>query len=546
MSGGDGITKVCAGTRKLFYGGRGSSGDNGWWQPKMFMMAIYALPLLNLVAEVMEFLSVFVLWGILLQIAKILRRSHGVQRSYRMAVSTFKRGLRLPTRKHATEGMPVELVPEPKQVVIPINQHFGAPNKSLVNIGDRVIRGQKIADAAVSGPMTVPVHASISGVVKKIEPRTQSNNTEGLCVIIEAETAGEGGNGADRIEPEEMLMPVLDPFTCSKEEALARIRDAGLVGMGGAGFPVHIKLAPPPGKNINLIIADGAECEPYLTTDEAAVSKRPDLLVRGLAIVMKITGVNRAIIGMEDNKKDLIPLLERELSLANVSGEISIGLCRTLYPQGGEKMLIKALAGREVPSGGLPMDAGCIVQNVGTLIAIADAFQGMPLIDRELTVSGGACKTPKNIRAPIGTLIKDLPAEFMEIDYGNLAKIIFGGPMMGFAVPSLDIPVQKNTSGIILMTREETVEYAEGPCIRCGKCIRNCACRLAPVIMNNSLEAGDLDYAVKAGLMDCVECGSCTYVCPARIKLVQRFRVGKQRLRMRQQAAASSAAKPKE
>jgi electron transport complex protein RnfC len=456
-----------------------------------------------------------------------------------MAVSTFKRGLKLPTRKHATEGMPVELVPAPKQVVIPINQHFGAPNKCLVNVGDRVSRGQKIADAAAPGLMTVPVHASISGVVKKIEPRTQSNNTEGLCVVIEAD--------ADSGSVQEILMPPLDPFNCTREEALARIREAGLLGMGGAGFPSHVKLSPPPNKPIDTIIADGAECEPYLTTDEAVMNEKPHLLVKGLSIVMKITGVNRAIIGMEDNKKNLIPMIERELRVGNIPGEISIGLCRTRYPQGGEKMLITALTGREVPSGGLPMDAGCIVQNVGTLVAIAEAFTlGKPLIDRDLTVSGGACKTPKNIRAPIGTLLKDLPVAFMDIDYSKLAKILFGGPMMGTAVPSLEIPIQKNTSGIILMTKEETIAEFEGPCIRCCRCIRNCPCRLSPVIMNNSLEAEDLDYAVKAGLVDCIECGSCTYVCPARIKLVQRFRIGKQRLRIRQQAAqaAAQAAKP--
>jgi electron transport complex protein RnfC len=450
-----------------------------------------------------------------------------------MAVSTFKRGLKLPTRKHATEGKPVELIPPPRQVVIPINQHFGAPNKCLVNVGDQVQRGQKIADAAAPGPMTVPVHASISGVVKKIEPRTQSNNTEGLCVIIEAD---EGSGG-------EILLPPLDPFNCTKEEALARIREAGILGMGGAGFPSHVKLSPPPGKIIDIIIADGAECEPYLTTDEAAMTEKPHLLVKGLAIIMKITGVNRAIIGMEDNKQNLIPMIERELRVGEIPGDISIGLCRTRYPQGGEKMLITALTGREVPSGGLPMDAGCIVQNVGTLVAIAEAFTlGKPLIDRDLTVSGGACRTPKNIRAPIGTLLKDLPPAFMDIDYDNLAKILFGGPMMGTAVPSLEIPVQKNTSGIILMTKAETIAALEGPCIRCGRCIRNCPCRLSPVIMNNSLEAENLDYAVKAGLMDCIECGSCTYVCPARIKLVQRFRIGKQRLRIRQQAAQAAKA----
>jgi electron transport complex protein RnfC len=460
-----------------------------------------------------------------------------------MAVSTFKRGLRLPTRKTATEGKPVELIPPPKQVVIPINQHFGAPNQSLVQAGDRVKRGQKIADAAAPGLMTVPVHASIAGVVKKIENRTQSNNTEGPCIVIEALPPEAGlPEGAD---PE--FLPPLDAFTYSREEALARIREAGIIGMGGAGFPAHVKLSPPPNKPIDLIIADGAECEPYLTTDEAALTEKPHLVLMGLAIVMKITGVNRAILGMEDNKAPLIPMIEREIRLGAYSGDIQVGLCKTRYPQGGEKMLITALTGREVPSGGLPMDAGCIVQNVGTLSAIAEAFTlGKPLIDRDLTVSGGACKLPKNIRAPIGTLLADLPPEFMDIDYDTVRKILFGGPMMGTAVPSIGIPIQKNTSGIILMTEAETWLDAEGSCIRCCRCIQNCACRLSPVIMNLALETGDFDGAVKAGLLDCIECGSCTYVCPARIKLVQRFRVGKQRLRIRQalRAEQQKAASP--
>jgi electron transport complex protein RnfC len=204
-------------------------------------------------------------------------------------------------------------------------------------------------------------------------------------------------------------------------------------------------------------------------------------------------------------------------------------------------MLIKALTGREVPSGGLPMDAGCIVSNVGTMVAVAEAFTlGKPLVDRDLTVSGGACKTPKNIRAPIGTLLTDLPPEFMEIDYAKLRKILYGGPMMGNATPSVSIPIQKNTSGIILLTEKESLAEAEGTCIHCGRCIRTCPCKLSPVFMNEALEAGDLDDAVRTGLLDCIECGSCAYMCPARIKLTQRFRAGKQRLRLSQQLAAES------
>ncbi|GHU21216.1 electron transport complex subunit C [Spirochaetia bacterium] len=440
------------------------------------------------------------------------------------AVKTFKRGIALPTRKEATEGSPVECAPVPKQVVIPVNQHFGAPNRALVNVGDAVKRGQKIADAVTPGPMTVPVHASITGIVKKIEPHLQSNNSEGMCVVIEAKPGV--------VKDDVLFMPPLDAFTCTREEALNRIREAGMVGLGGAGFPSHIKLSPPAGKKIDIIIADGAECEPYLTTDEAVITEKPHLLIAGLIIVMRITGVNRAIIGMEDNKAGLIPLLEREIRLAKHSGEINIGLCKTRYPQGGEKMLITALTGREVPSGALPMDAGCIVQNVGSLVGIAEAFtEGKPLIDRDLTVSGGACKTPKNIRAPIGTMLTELPPEFMAIDENAIRKILFGGPMMGTAVSSLSVPIQKNTSGIILMTAAETNMDPESPCIRCGRCIRNCPCRLSPAIMNENLSASDFDGAIKAGLLDCIECGSCTYMCPARIKLVQRFRIGKQRVR---------------
>ena len=340
----------------------------------------------------------------------------------------------------------------------------------------------------------------------------------------------------------DLFMEPLDPFTCTKDEALKRIRDAGIVGMGGAGFPAHVKLNVPPNLTVDTIIADAAECEGYLTTDEAAISAKIDVIVKGIAILMKITGVKTAIFGMEDNKEFLVPKVEKAIADGGYPGEITVSLCKTQYPQGGEKMLITALTGREVPSGKLPGEAHCIVQNVGTLLAIGEAFTiGRPLIKRGLTVSGGACGNPRNIVAPIGTILADFPPEYFDINYDKLAKIIFGGPMMGTAVPHANIPVQKNTSGINFLTLEETYTEPEHNCIRCGRCIQNCSARLFPVLMNNALEAGDLDEAQDIGLMDCIECGACTFNCPARIRLVQRFRVGKFNLRNHLAAKAARA-----
>ena len=452
-----------------------------------------------------------------------------------MSVTSFKGGVHPPERKSYTEHLSIEAAfPQTKMVWIPVTQG-GAPNAPIVAVGDTVARGQKIASSEAF--MSAPVHASVAGVVKKIETRLVTGNVDALCVAIEAD-------GSDRTS----FLPPLDPFMCTRDESLARVREAGLVGMGGAAFPTHVKLNPPKGMKIDFVIANGAECEPYLTVDARTMEESAAKVVDGLAIAMRLADAPEGIIALEDNKAHLVPILEKAVSSqrCNPVGPgacaISVRLCKTKYPQGGEKMLIKAVVNREVPSGGLPAAAGCVVQNVGTLKALSEAFrEGKPLIDRALTISGGACATPKNVEVPIGTLIGDLIPGVVTLNPG-VAKILAGGPMMGISMKGADFPVQKNTSGVLFLTASETSLLEESPCIGCGRCIQICSCRLAPVLITRAVEAGNLEEAKRCGLMDCVECGTCAYVCPARIKLVQRFRIGKALVRAEQQKAQAKAA----
>jgi electron transport complex protein RnfC len=441
-----------------------------------------------------------------------------------MSVKTFKGGAHPPGEKAAAKNSPVEYFPSPKQVVIHLNQHTGAPNQPLVKVGDTVTRGQKIASS--DGKLMIPHHASICGVVKKIEPRPQSNLLDGVAIVIDADG-----------RTETAYLPVLDPFSCTKEEALERIKEAGIVGMGGAGFPTWMKLSPPPAKPISIVIANGAECEPYLTIDYRTMLESAGALVYGMAVSLQVLGVKKGVFAVEDNKADVVPVLEKAIaeflaSAGNAKGfDIGVQLLKTKYPQGGEKMLIQALTGRQVPSGGLPMDVGAVVQNLGTLKAISEAFQeGKPLIDRGFTATGGACKTPKNLCVPIGTVVSDLIPDVIDVR-ADLARVLYGGPMMGTSVPTLDTPVQKNTSGVVFMTSQEARFFEEGACIRCGRCMRYCNCHLSPALMNEAILAEDYAEAGAIGLLDCIECGTCSYVCPARVRLVQRFRVGKMKLR---------------
>lgn len=439
-----------------------------------------------------------------------------------MQVKTFKGGTHPPDNKEAARDVPIEYYSSPKQVVIHLNQHIGAPNKPLVKVGDTVTRGQMIASSEAK--LMIPLHASICGVVKKIEPRPQSSLQDGMAVVIEADG-----------RTETAYLPPLDPFSCTKEQAIERIKDAGVVGMGGAGFPTWMKLSPPPSKPIDIVIANGAECEPFLDIDYRTMLESPDALVYGLAVCLQVLGVKKGVLAVEENKTDVVPVLEKAAAAfqagAGRSFDISVQLLKTKYPQGGEKMLITAITGKEVPSGGLPMDVGAVVQNVGSLKAIAEAFlEGKPLIDRSFTVTGGACRNPKNVEVPIGTVVSELIPGVFDV-HEDLARVIFGGPMMGVSVPTLDTPVQKNTSGVLLMTAKEARYFEEGNCIRCGRCMRACSCRLSPALLNEAVLAGDFDKADEIGLLDCIECGACSYVCPARVQLVQRFRVAKISLR---------------
>ncbi len=445
---------------------------------------------------------------------------------------TFKGGIHPPEMKELSKDKRIECAfPSTKTVSIPVTQG-GAPNQSIVNPGDYVVRGQVIARSDAF--MSAPVHASVSGTVKKIESRLVTANVDAPCIVIESD-------GSDKTE----FLPPLDPFTCSKEEALARVREAGIVGMGGAAFPTHVKLNPPADKKIDCVLANAAECEPYLTIDYRTMIESADKVVDGLAIAVKITGAQTGIIVLEDNKLDLVEVLSSAIEKHSMAEKLAVSVCKTKYPQGGEKNLIKAAVGREIPAGGLPADAGCVVDNVGTLVAISEAFrEGKPLIDRCFTVSGLSCENPCNLKVPVGTLVGDLIPEVIKLKPG-VAKIISGGPMMGFAMINANFPVQKNTSGVLFMTAKEAPAYEESPCIGCGRCIKACPCGLTPVLMNRSLVANDIDEAKKFGLMDCVECGSCAWVCPAHVKLVQRFRAGKTIVRAEMAKAKAAAAQAK-
>lgn len=430
---------------------------------------------------------------------------------------TFIGGVHVPHRKKSTESLLIEKAKEPDVVYIPLHQHVGAPCEYLVKVGDVVKVGQKIgqSDAFVSAP----VHSSVSGTVKKITSMSTPTGQNIKCVVIESD----GKN-----ELHESVKPKGNLDDLTPKEIIDIIKEAGITGMGGAGFPTHVKLAPPPDKKIDTILINGAECEPYLTADHRLMVEYSDKIVFGLKAIMKAVGVNRGFIGIEKNKPDAILALKEA---AKDESNIQVVTLKVKYPQGDEKRLINAILGRVVPSGGLPMDVGALVCNTSSTKAIADAIlEGKPLYERVTTITGKGVKDPKNLLVKIGTPFKDLIAQCGGFSENSPGKIISGGPMMGISQYSIAVPIIKGSNGILILTKDEAKTPQVSPCIKCGKCVQVCPVHLQPLYISAHSLKGSFDKAEKYNALDCVECGSCSFVCPAKRPLVESIRVAKREI----------------
>jgi electron transport complex protein RnfC len=432
-----------------------------------------------------------------------------------MGLLSFKGGIHPPHHKKVTEHCSVKNALEPSMVFIPLRQHIGAPCDPVVKKGDVVKKGQVIGEA--SALMSAFVHSSVSGTVVDVKGVDTLGGSD-LCVIIESDGLNEW---------HESVKPKGDPQKMSAEELLKCVKEAGIVGMGGAGFPTHIKLAPPKEKQIDSLVINGAECEPYLTADHRLMLETPEKVYDGIQIMMKILGVEKAYVGIEDNKPDAIDAMKKQ---AEKDSRIKIVALHTKYPQGAEKQLIYACTGKMVPSGGLPMDAQAVVNNVATAAAIADAvLQGIPLVERICTVTGSAIGQPQNLRIKVGTPIQEIVEQCGGVK-GNLGKIIMGGPMMGLSTYTFNIPSTKTTSGILLMTEEEAAPREMSNCIKCNRCVEVCPAFLQPVYMSAYSLKDDYEGAERFKALDCIECGSCSFVCPANRPLLPSIRVAKREI----------------
>lgn len=430
-------------------------------------------------------------------------------------LKTFKLGGVHPPEKKYAQDSPIESFPVPKQVIIPINQNLGAPSVPQVKKGDEVKAGQLLAkgEAFISSN----VHSSVSGKIFKIDQSIDSTGYKRMSIIINVE----GDEWVDSVDRSDDLRPEV---TMDQKEIIDKVHEMGIVGMGGATFPSHVKLMVPKGKTAEYLLINGVECEPYLTADHRLMLEKGKEILIGTKILMKALGVSKAVVGIENNKPDAISHMKK---LAEGFDGISVQPLKVKYPQGGEKQLIKAVVNREVPSGKLPIEVGCVVHNVGTAFAVYEAVQkNKPLVERVVTVTGDPVKKPSNFLVRIGTPIKEL-LEKAKADLENTGKIVSGGPMMGKALNSTDVPVVKGTSGILLFRNEQAKRVDLKPCIRCGRCIMVCPMGLEPIYLAQVSEKGDWEKAENEMVMDCIECGSCQYTCPSGRPLLDYVRLGK-------------------
>ena len=428
--------------------------------------------------------------------------------------------------KAATNEKAIQQLPPPPEVVIPMSMHFGAPCTPTVKKGDRVKVGQKIGEFRGLG---APIHASVSGTVKAVEPRPYSMGGNMMAVVITNDFQDELS--------EEVQAPA-NPDALSVEEMVEAVKNAGIVGMGGATFPTHVKISGGIGK-VDTVIINGAECEPYITGDHRIMLERPEEIIGGAAYLAKMFGVEKVIIGVEDNKQNGIESMNRVIAAQNAPVEVRALACR--YPQGGEKQLCQAITGKQVPPGGLPSNIGCAVFNINTTCAIYRAIKdGMPVVKKIVTVAGSGVAEPKNIECPIGTPVSRLFDECGGLDERTY-KLVMGGPMMGMAQYTAEVPVGKGTGAMLAFCadEEQTVEHPQ--CIRCGKCVAACPMHLEPLFMYQYASKDMLDELDAAHVMDCMECGACAYACPARMHLTHMFKYGKQKLKDKMAADRAAA-----
>jgi electron transport complex protein RnfC len=430
-------------------------------------------------------------------------------------LKTFRLGGIHPPENKFSAGKKTEIFPIPTQVIIPLSQHIGAPATPVVQKGDTVKVGTLIAKA--SGFVSANIHSSVSGSVVKIDDIVDASGYRRPAVFIKVE----GNEFEESID----LTPELNNnIDISSDEIIKKIADAGIVGLGGATFPTQIKLTPPPGKVAEVLVINGVECEPYLTSDHALMLEKGDEIMVGIQLLMKAGQVKRAIIGIENNKKDAIEHLS---SLAKNYDGIEVCPLKVQYPQGGEKQLLDAVIKRQVKSGGLPIDVGAVVQNVGTAFAVYEAVQkNKPLYERIVTVTGKGVKTPSNFLVRIGTSVNELITATGGLPE-ETGKIVGGGPMMGKALTSADIPVTKGSSGILILPKKDTARKEMQNCIRCSKCVSICPMGLSPYLLMTVTEFSAWDKAESEKITDCIECGSCSYTCPANRPLLDHIRLGK-------------------